>query len=956
MNSRVEERLKTIYQEILEYSTHRGRQTARGLISLITSTKFASKLEGVQSTKGSRNALSKLEKNLQDYRDIKTTSQIVRNDLTTEQQHRVTKRIISTRKLKEIRTVAMGRGRKLKCEEYPGLAEALEKAFGESSGGLESHPRLTTGTLYRTSDSATTMKEARLILLALAPANYTISLSSCYNYTENYRKGSYQAKRHHEGRNVNAKISLKLPPRTGVEQLVVNLHWSTANVNYLLDSCTVDHDVCISKDAKAIVPANIQPVQHPGHSWSSRLVYPDHTWDQSRTFAVTPMTFLFMEPFIPPQLGVQSNSETIYITRTGQPVTFINLSFFEQSTTFKCLNEILMLLTMPSLDKFFRDTFTEGLKKKLMFIVDNGPSEQPSSPLVKMCLVRLLQFLKLDKVIQTSFAEYHSKRNYVERVHAEENRVLAKHGPFSSSLVHKNAKAGSHEHEENMEAMAKEVESCISRGSFGGHAIQCYRGVRPRDYVFNDEELLSNFLSLTEERKEMYPNKNYSCNQSSSFLKDLEIVWNVDANFHGNYMDDYRIMTNGTEECDHITAWTDKYTTAIYSDDPCDQSLQFQEKQPLPDYVRWCKTGELHYLTHHDRQRLNEGTWDQFPGLFIPSTILDLCFEVFPSDLTSDMIHSVAVLAWLPVHLVEEYFSKQKRKIQDTLANDILREKWKNHKLYGMKKSQLELKCKEMNLQFHSTLAKHELVQLIATENKEPSIPTPTLYHGKLASVPSMLSSIAKLQVSKLRAILFHHGISPLGCKEELALRVYHLRQGKSCQIYCHQERKIQEFAKLSTQLALSELKLDCLSSTRFSRKYSTCKQYSNTLPVPEHVSLECDWTDLHKPLLDTLQSLKEKRKFIDENTTVHLKQSFTHIDQAQQMTEVGAMLKIQWTKEDIGETGWRPGWYTAIVQSYQQDDDTIEVTYPSEPGCVYTVELTNMIAEGKIKLQQAVL
>ena len=87
------------------------------------------------------------------------------------------------------------------------------------------------------------------------------------------------------------------------------------------------------------------------------------------------------------------------------------------------------------------------------------------------------------------------------------------------------------------------------------------------------------------------------------------------------------------------------------------------------------QTGELHYLTHHDRQRLNEGTWDQFPGLFIPSTILDLCFEVFPSDLTSDMIHSVAVLAWLPVHLVEEYFSKQKRKIQDTLANDILREK-----------------------------------------------------------------------------------------------------------------------------------------------------------------------------------------------------------------------------------------------------------------------------------------
>lgn len=36
----------------------------------------------------------------------------------------------------------------------------------------------------------------------------------------------------------------------------------------------------------------------------------------------------------------------------------------------------------------------------------------------------LFECLKLHKLTQVSFAEYHSKRNYVERVHAEENRVL----------------------------------------------------------------------------------------------------------------------------------------------------------------------------------------------------------------------------------------------------------------------------------------------------------------------------------------------------------------------------------------------------------------------------------------------------------------------------------------------------------------------------------------------------
>ena len=32
---------------------------------------------------------------------------------------------------------------------------------------------------------------------------------------------------------------------------------------------------------------------------------------------------------------------------------------------------------------------------------------------------------------QILFAEYHGKQNFVDRVHEEENRILAKHGPFT---------------------------------------------------------------------------------------------------------------------------------------------------------------------------------------------------------------------------------------------------------------------------------------------------------------------------------------------------------------------------------------------------------------------------------------------------------------------------------------------------------------------------------------------
>lgn len=100
-----------------------------------------------------------------------------------------------------------------------------------------------------------------------------------------------------------------------------------------------------------------------------------------------------------------------------------------------------------------------------------------------MCLARLLTFLKLEKVTQISFAEYHSKRNFVERVHAEENQALSKHGPFSSKSVHKNACPSSVEHRENMEHVAEEVRRCIEGASFGQKRIQSYRGIKPEDFV-----------------------------------------------------------------------------------------------------------------------------------------------------------------------------------------------------------------------------------------------------------------------------------------------------------------------------------------------------------------------------------------------------------------------------------------------------------------------------------------
>ena len=62
-----------------------------------------------------------------------------------------------------------------------------------------------------------------------------------------------------------------------------------------------------------------------------------------------------------------------------ESVTLLNLSFYEPETTFKCLNELHHLLTLPA---FFRDKRTGRLRKEMVLVVDDGPAEQPSSHLV----------------------------------------------------------------------------------------------------------------------------------------------------------------------------------------------------------------------------------------------------------------------------------------------------------------------------------------------------------------------------------------------------------------------------------------------------------------------------------------------------------------------------------------------------------------------------------------------
>ena len=71
----------------------------------------------------------------------------------------------------------------------------------------------------------------------------------------------------------------------------------------------------------------------------------------------------------------------------------------------------------------------------------------------------------------------------------------------------------------------------------------------------------------------------------------------------------------------------------------------------------------------------------------------------------------------------------------------------------------------------------------------------------------------------------------------------------------------------------------------------------------------------------------------------------------AGQITQTGSKIKVHWSKEEIGDTGWRSGWYVATVHKYCEETDMLTITYVSEPNQTYNEELLPLLSNSRIKL-----
>lgn len=537
-----------------------------------------------------------------------------------------------------------------------------------------------------------------------------------------------------------------------------------------------DNVLVDSKDAKAKVHADVSPVQKPGKTWR-RMTLPDHDWCRLSHNAVTPMSHLFVQSEL--ILEEEEENNTFYsMRRTGTAATLINLSYFEPETVQRAYNELFLLLVNPALDHVLRNPNSGKLKEHFVFVVDNGPSECPSSPLVRMWLVRLARLLQLKSVTQKSFAEYHSKRNPVERVHAVQNHALSNE-KFSSKGVHSECVIGDQRHRENMEHMAEDVRTCLSHTQYGGKPCLSLRGIGDeKNFVFNDEADLVTFLGKSECRKnedvqQYKPIKN-------DLWKEVSTLWGLNEDFTGRYREDYQVLQNTLEEEGERTCWMDHYSTTVFNPDvKSPESKESLTLQPIPDYIRWLNTGgQLHYMPYEKMQDLNLQVVAETPAAFLPSKILELTFKIFPHGV-DHILPSIASLTWTTENDVQRFFKEFHEKNEQSFLDDKERAYWNHHELYREKdKAELQGLCRQKGLSAEGK--KHDCVKrLVDKMNLTHPLPL-DVYDGNLQLLPDSVTEICKLPVYRLREILRYHNILDCGTKDELTLRIGMLKAGRS--------------------------------------------------------------------------------------------------------------------------------------------------------------------------------
>ena len=115
---------------------------------------------------------------------------------------------------------------------------------------------------------------------------------------------------------------------------------------------------------------------------------------------------------------------------------------------------------------------------------------------------------------------------------------------------------------------------------------------------------------------------------------------------------------------DELQTYLDKYTTGLYS---ANEDVRSYELQPIPDYLQWFKTSQLHYLSLEERM-LPFWPWDDIYLVYIYHQEFWICVSVCCN-----------------AHLMTEFtpiMDNTTRSLSSSTETELERARWQSHQLY----------------------------------------------------------------------------------------------------------------------------------------------------------------------------------------------------------------------------------------------------------------------------------
>ena len=122
---------------------------------------------------------------------------------------------------------------------------------------------------------------------------------------------------------------------------------------------------------------------------------------------------------------------------------------------------------------------------------------------------------------------------------------------------------------------------------------------------------------------------------------------------------------------------------------------------------------------------------------------------------------------------------------------------------------------------------------------------------------------------------------------------------------FCEESLPVAAFAQRKLQL----------SSHTYQKRMFTTKTYQKLVSPPDNLSTS-NLHGLFESIIAHLDNQRSIREDKDCSNTVHLVKGppMNYSSLKEKLSQAGAKVKIKWTAEEIGDSGWRPGRYVRSI------------------------------------------